>query len=374
MTATEMSLFLKPKTMRSAATHGSETTRRFAMNKAGRMLAAAIQDKTIRLYDARNCDEIQRMPDDYLCTSIAFSPKGDIVATGSVGRVVKLWDIKTAELLATLEGHSYPVLSLSFSPDGDKLVSGSGDTTLKIWNVVNQNELLTLKGHALYVKACDWDPNGNRIVSGSVDSTIMEWDPSNGKPTKVHEDHRTAVHTLRFTNDGSAMASGSSDNTVIIWDTQGSSLLNSRVLYGHENEVRAVAFSSDGKYLATGSSDKDLFVWSTESYAIEGEGRTDSEVDGIEWYHDEHAFLSSDGTGAIVRWVVSDLASILAPFANLLKEIEGDPELTQKEMLIQKFDDLRNRYDDETLKDKRLFYIQWQCKKALGLLKGSPKR
>jgi dipeptidyl aminopeptidase/acylaminoacyl peptidase len=374
MTAQEMSLFLKPKTMRPSATHGSETTRRFAMNKAGRMLAAAIQDKTIRLFDARNCDEIQRMSDEYLCTSIAFSPKGDIVASGSVGRVVKLWDIRTGELLATLEGHSYPILSLSFSPDGDKLVSASGDTSLKIWDMSDYRELVTLNGHSLYVKTCDWDPNGNRIVSGSVDSTIVEWNPSTGKATKVHEDHRTAVHTLRFATDGSTMASGSSDNSIIIWDAQGESLQGSRVLLGHQNEVRAVAFSSDGRYLASGSSDKDLYVWSTENYTIEGEGRTDSEIDGLEWYHDEHSFLSSDGTGAIIRWDVQDLALMLAPFESLLKEIESDSELTQRDTLIQKFENLRNQYDEETLKDKRLFYVQWQCKKALGLLKGKVRK
>ncbi|UCE09757.1 MAG: WD40 repeat domain-containing protein [Candidatus Thorarchaeota archaeon] len=374
MTEQELSLFLKPQTLRPAASHGSEITRRFAMNRVGRMLAAAIQDKSIRLYDARNCEEIQRMSDDHLCTSIAFSPKGDIVASGSVGRVVKLWDIRTAELLATLEGHSYPILSLAFSPDGDRLVSASGDTTLKIWDTSNYSELATLRGHALYVKTCDWDPNGNRIVSGSVDSTIIEWNPSSGKATKKHEDHRTAVHTLRFTTDGSTMASGSSDNSIIIWDAQGGALKGSRVLLGHLNEVRAVSFSSDGRYLASGSSDKDLYIWSTEDYTIEGEGRTDSEIDGLEWYHDEHSFLSSDGTGAILRWDVLDLASMLAPFESLLKEIESDPQLAQKDALIEKYESLLGQYDEETLKDKRLFYIQWQCKKALGLLKGKTRK
>jgi WD40 repeat protein len=87
------------------------------MNKAGRMIAAAMQDRTIRLFDARNCEEIQKMADGFLCTSLAFSPRGDVIASGGVDRIVKVWDIRTGTLLAKLEGHTYPVLALAFSQD-----------------------------------------------------------------------------------------------------------------------------------------------------------------------------------------------------------------------------------------------------------------
>ena len=127
MSQDDLSLFLKPTSLRPVAEHGSEITRRFAINKVGRMIAAGLQDKSIRLFDVRDCQEMQQIHDEFLCTSLAFSPRGDIIASGSVGRIVKLWDIRTGDHLTTLEGHTYPVLSLSFSPDGDKLVSGSGE-------------------------------------------------------------------------------------------------------------------------------------------------------------------------------------------------------------------------------------------------------
>lgn len=373
MESKELSLFLKRETLKPAAAIGGDITRRFAMNKVGRMVAAAQQDRTIRLYDASNCEEMQRMQDDVLCTSIAFSPKGDIIATGSVGRVVKLWDIRHGSPITTLEGHTYPVLGLSFSPDGNRLVSGSGDTTLIVWDVDNLKQELQLKGHSLYVVSCDWDPRDNRIISSSVDASIIEWDANSGNLLKRHEEHRTAVQTVRFSQDGSMLASGSSDNTIGLWNADGSLSIEKKLL-GHNEEVRAVSFSYDGRYLASGSADKDLFVWNLATHSIEGESLAPAEVDGIEWYPDSFTFLSSDGTGAIARYEVKELDAILEPFNTLLQEIQSNTEQSQKEVLVQRFEDLVSQYDEETLRDKRLFYVTWQCKKALGLLKATVRR
>ncbi len=343
------------------------------MNSVGRMIAAALQDRTIRLYDASNCDEMTRIEDDVLCTSIAFSPKGDVLATGSVGRVVKLWDIRHGTCLATLEGHTYPVLSLAFSPDGNHLVSGSGDTTLVVWDVDNLKQLHQLKGHSLYVLSVDWDPKDNRIVSSSVDSTIREWNPYTGEALATHQEHRTAVQAVRFSNSGHLLASASSDNTIALWDTDRPLKLNSR-LQAHTEEVRAVAFSHNDRYLASGSADKDLFVWDLETKQIEGEGVAPSEIDGIEWYPDQLAFLTEDGTGAIVRWEVTELHAILEPFESLLHDIEANMTEDNKDEFIEKYESLVANYDQETLRDKRLFYANWQCKKALDLLKGTVRK
>ena len=370
----ELSLFLQPRTLKPQAERGSEITRRFAMDKNGRMLAVAMQDRSIRLYDAQNCEELQRMQDEFLCTSIAFRPQGDIVATGGVDRIIKLWDIQTGELLSKLEGHTYPVLTLTFSPDGSRLVSGSGDTTLRIWDVSNGTEIDHLKGHSLYVVTCDWSPDGKRIISGEVDGTIAVWDADSAQLQGRLKDHRTAVQVVKFTRDGQGMASGSSDHSIIIWKAEGDSFKPERTLIGHEGEVRALSFSWDGRYMASGSSEKELFVWTTNSYTIEGEGRTVTEIDGIEWYPDAAAFLTSDGSGAITRWEVKEMEAMLAPFRSLLSEIEADTEKSRQAELAQKLNDLSGQYEDEVLRDKRVFYILWQCKRALGLLKGTPRR
>jgi WD40 repeat protein len=370
----DLSLFLQPKIMKPQAEHGSEITRRFVMNKVGRMIAVAMQDRSVRLYDAQNCEEMQRIQDEFLCTSIAFSPQGDVVATGGVDRIVKLWDIRTGNLLAKLQGHTYPVLTLAFSPDGGRLVSGSGDTTLRIWDVRTRTELNHLTGHSLYVVTCDWSPDGTRIVSGEVDGTIAVWDADDGQLLKRLKDHRTAVHVVKFAPDGHGMASGSSDHSIIIWKSDGDSFKPVQTLMGHDGEVRALSYSWDGKYMASGSSEKELFVWATDSYTIEGEGTTVSEIDGIEWYPDVNAFITADGSGAIIHWEVKEMEAMLAPFKSLLAEIEADADKSRQDELIRKFNDISQQFDEEVLRDKRVFYILWQCKRALGLLKGTPRR
>lgn len=369
----EAPLFLRPRTLRPPAAEGGQFTRRLAMNKVGRMIAAAMQDRTIRVFDARNCEEIQKMTDGFLCTSLAFSPRGDVLASGGVDRIVKIWDIRTGTLISKLEGHTYPVLTLAFSPDGNQLVSGSGDTTLIIWNLDKRSKLHQLKGHSLYVVTCDWDPKGDRIVSGGVDSTVRVWDSTSGKMTAKMDDHRTAVHAVRFSRDGSLLASGSSDQTIILWDAARGGMKQENVLHGHSGEVRSLAFSADRKYLASGSSEKELLVWSVEKREIDGRGTALGEIDGIEWYPSDTAFLTSDGSGAITQWSVMDLAAVTAPLQSLLKEIEADTKHSRTPELTRTFEEMRSQYDDEMLRDKRLFYLVWQCKKALGLLKGTPK-
>ena len=65
--------------------------------------------------------------------SVAISPNGQILASGSTDTTVKIWHLATGELLNTLTEHSGSVKSVTFSPDGQILASGSADTTIKIW-------------------------------------------------------------------------------------------------------------------------------------------------------------------------------------------------------------------------------------------------
>ena len=367
----EQSIFLKPTILKPQAEHGSEITRRFAMNRVGRMFAAALQDRSIRLYTAEDCTEIQRMQDDFLSTSLAFSPKGDIVASGTVERVVKLWDIRSGECIGTLEGHTYPVLSLSFSPDGSKLVSGSGDTSLIIWDIENLSFIRQMKGHGFYVVTVDWDPQGSRIVSGSVDANICEWNAETGELIARHDDHRAAVREVRFNPDGSRLVSGSSDLSLLLWDATFKPMKVMQTLQRHESEVRALSFSSDGRYLASGSGDRTIYLWDVATQTVQGEASTMGEIDCIEWYPSRDAFLTADGTGAIIRWEVEDMNAMLEPFQSLLKEIESANDPNRRDEFIQKYEAICTQYDEETLQTKRMFYVVWQCKRALGLLKGS---
>src|SRR5439155_1084357 len=86
-----------------------------------------------------------------LVTSVAYSPDGKRLATGSVRGQMAMWDAQTGERLLTLEGHSASIRCLAFSPDGKRLASASPDKTVTLWDAESGQLLHTLQGHADHV-------------------------------------------------------------------------------------------------------------------------------------------------------------------------------------------------------------------------------
>ncbi|EMD30672.1 hypothetical protein CERSUDRAFT_145846, partial [Gelatoporia subvermispora B] len=106
--------------------------------------------------------------------SVAFSPDGTRVVSGSWDRAVRIWDARTGDLLmGPLEGHHNTVVSVAFSPDGAVVASGSLDGTIRLWNA-KKGELMmhSLEGHSDGVRCVAFSPDGAKIISGSMDHTL----------------------------------------------------------------------------------------------------------------------------------------------------------------------------------------------------------
>jgi WD40 repeat protein len=143
-----------------------------------------------------------------------------------------------------IDGHSNQVRSVAFSPNGTRIVSGSDDNTLRLWDAVSGTHLNTLNGHSSWVWSVAFSPDGTQIVSGSGDKTLRLWDAVSGTHLNTLNGHSSSVRSVTFSPDGTLIVSGSEDKTLRLWDAVSGTHLNT--LCGHSNAVRSVAFSPDG--------------------------------------------------------------------------------------------------------------------------------
>jgi len=105
-------------------------------------------------------------------SSVVFSPDGELVASGSNDRTVKLWGVRTGRLLRSLEGHTNGITSVIFSPDGERVVSGSADGTIKIWSPGTGCLLVTFLATSKH-KWISYTPEGYFVGSEAVEEKVM---------------------------------------------------------------------------------------------------------------------------------------------------------------------------------------------------------
>jgi WD40 repeat protein len=118
-----------------------------------------------------------------------------------------------------LRGHSGCVKSIAFSPDGSKIATGSDDNTIIIWNVTSGLPVLAkpLTGHTAAVNSIAFSPDGSMLVSGSYDQSIMLWDVKTGNQITTLNGHSCGVYSVAFSHDGLMIVSGSSDQSIVLW-------------------------------------------------------------------------------------------------------------------------------------------------------------
>ncbi|KAG9120933.1 hypothetical protein FRC07_003330 [Ceratobasidium sp. 392] len=239
--------------------------RSVAYSPDGAYIASGSEDNTIRIWDARTGQQVGEPLEGHIngVGSVAYSPDGAYIASGSWDKTIRIWDARTGQQVGEpLEGHINGVGSVAYSPDGAYIASGSNDNTIRIWDArTGQQVGQPLEGHTHSVLSIAYSPDGAYIASGSWDETIRIWDVRTGQQVgKPLEGHINGVWSVAYSPDGAYIAFGSYDNTIRIWDARTGQQVG-QPLEGHTNHVWSVAYSPDSAYIASGSYDNTIRIW-----------------------------------------------------------------------------------------------------------------
>jgi predicted NACHT family NTPase len=195
--------------------------------------------------------------------TVAYSPNGQLFATGEADGGVRLWEVATSQQILTFKGHTSWVSSVTFSPDAKFLASGSHDNTVKIWDIQTGKCLKILTGHTEVVRSVDISLDGKTLASGSDDCTIKIWNFQTGECLKTLQGHSGRVWAVVINSDGRTIASSSSDETVKIWNISTGECLHT--LQGHTSQIASLAISRDNRTLVSGSNDCTIKIWNFQT-------------------------------------------------------------------------------------------------------------
>jgi WD40 repeat protein len=252
--------------------------------------------------------------------SVAFSPDGKQVLTGSFDRTLKLWETATGKEIKSFgggAGHQNLVLSVAFSPEGPLLASGGADNTAKLWDSQKAGSEPPVKNlaHPNLVDAVAFNPAGTQLATGCHDGSVRIWDVAKGQQVREIKAHTTPmmtqVYCVAWSPDGKQIVSGSLDHSLRLWDAAAGTLIRqfkahnakevipvsaastigmlraplAQSLFllasvvipgksekdldkGHREGVFCAAFSPDGSLLASGSGDRTIKIWNVTDGSV----------------------------------------------------------------------------------------------------------
>jgi WD40 repeat protein len=228
--------------------------------------------------------------------TVAFSADGKVLASGSRGGTIRLWDVRTGKVTLTLSDPSTDLPCLAFSPDGRTLATSVyGGKRINLLDVETGKDRAILEGHRAAVHSLACSPDGKTLASASLDGTARLWDLKTGEEqatlgrldeklilwlektdrkqpavelggmrfrTVSFDSLWGAELSVSFSPDSKTLAYVS-NGRIILWDVKTGKERTS--LKANTNRLRCVAYSPDGKTLASGGADNPVQLWDVKT-------------------------------------------------------------------------------------------------------------
>ncbi|MCJ1425618.1 hypothetical protein MMC29_003518 [Sticta canariensis] len=275
-----------------------------AFSGDGQLLASASKDRTVRLWDPATGmlrNTLEGHTDGI--SAVVFSSDSQLLASASWDQTVRLWDPATGTLRSTLEGHTDNISIVRFSGDGQLLASASTgtDRTVRLWDPATGMLQGTLDCLKQSITAMFFSGDGHLLVTASRDDKIRLWDPATGILQSTLKGHTSPITALAFSSDDQLLASASYDLTIRLWDPATGTL--QCTLEGHTDRIIAVVFSSDGRHLASGSWDQTIRLWDPATGILQNtfDGHTKS-ITAMAFSSDSQLLASASEDRTIRLW------------------------------------------------------------------------
>ncbi|MEB3294683.1 MAG: caspase family protein [Synechococcales bacterium] len=248
-------------------------------------------------------------------TDVAVGLKGDVIATASDDKTIKLWQ-PNGKWMSDLVGHQNYVTRVIFSPNGEQIATASADRTIKLWTLTGQL-LQTFTSHQDWVTDLQFTRDGQELWSTSRDRTIKRWRLSDGQLLQTITASGTAsgtvsgkwVNTLAIlqTDDRTLLFSGDETGAISLWDGKGKLL---RKWQAHPERVTQLRLSPDRTVLLSAGGDRTLKQWSTSGKLLQtheqesdrASDQTNDQINGIDWNSTGTAFAAAFSNGTIQVW------------------------------------------------------------------------
>ncbi|KAH7904551.1 WD40-repeat-containing domain protein [Hygrophoropsis aurantiaca] len=290
----------------------------------GKRIASGSVGKTIRIWNIESEDqEGENLEHNFAVRRIAISPDGRKLVSGGYGGV--LWDMEGREVMWTKEKGEVAGFSVAISPDG-QLIAASGSKEIVLLEMAtgkpNREPLQFSNAWCLA-----FSPDGARLAAGSGDGKVRVFDVVTGEtvigPIKAHI---TYVTSLVFTVDGQQIITSSKDKSIRIWDAA-AGLEVGQPMLGHDGCIWQILLSPDGRHLASGSDDWTVRLWDLSSRLQVGKPlRAQGTFYSVAWAPYGRSIAAGTELGKIHLWDVPPLGDACKPEATVLSG--NSPPLT----------------------------------------------